>query len=103
MKLNRLLEHIDYLEVQGTTDREITGIAFDSRKVEKGMAFIAQRGMHADGHEFIEAAIERALQRFFVKNVLLLRLRALPLYGWRTPPRYWGRRQQCFMAFPPAG
>ncbi len=68
MKLNRLLEHIDYLEVQGTTDREITGIAFDSRNVEKGMAFIAQRGIHADGHQFIEAAIEKGAAAVFCEE-----------------------------------
>ena len=39
-------------------DTEITGIAIDSRKVEKGNAFICITGLLSDGHDFAEKAIE---------------------------------------------
>src|SRR5690606_24772825 len=39
-------------------DREVKGIAFDSRKVEAGFAFVAVRGTLTDGHDFIEKAID---------------------------------------------
>jgi UDP-N-acetylmuramoyl-L-alanyl-D-glutamate--2,6-diaminopimelate ligase len=43
----------------GSTEIDITNIQFDSRKVEKGSAFIATRGTASDGHNFISMAIER--------------------------------------------
>ena len=38
---------------------DITGIAYDSRKVEPGYAFVAIPGEQADGHDFINDAIAR--------------------------------------------
>ena len=40
------------------TNIEINNIVFDSRKVEKGTVFIAQKGGTVDGHLFINKAIE---------------------------------------------
>ena len=57
MKLKELLKNIKYSELHGTDDVEVTSVEFDSRKVQYGSAFIAQRGLHADGHQFISAAI----------------------------------------------
>jgi UDP-N-acetylmuramoyl-L-alanyl-D-glutamate--2,6-diaminopimelate ligase len=47
----------DVLAVTGG-DAEITGIAFDSRKVQPGCAFVAFKGLHTDGHRFIHQAVE---------------------------------------------
>ena len=44
--------------VQGTTDVCINSIQYDSRIVDKNDVFIAIKGMHSDGHLFIEKAIE---------------------------------------------
>uniref|UniRef100_UPI0032178388 UDP-N-acetylmuramoyl-L-alanyl-D-glutamate--2, 6-diaminopimelate ligase n=1 Tax=uncultured Draconibacterium sp. TaxID=1573823 RepID=UPI0032178388 len=59
MRLEQLLENIEVVERIGSVDKEIKGIEFDSRKVEKDFAFVAQRGVHVDGHKFIEKAIEK--------------------------------------------
>jgi UDP-N-acetylmuramoyl-L-alanyl-D-glutamate--2,6-diaminopimelate ligase len=40
-------------------DREVTSIAYDSRTVEPGAAFVALKGQHADGAAFVRQAIER--------------------------------------------
>ena len=37
---------------------EVTGVTHDSRAVRPGMLFVAIPGQHADGHDFIPAAIE---------------------------------------------
>ncbi len=44
-------------EVVGITDKAISGIAFDSRRVEAGCLFIAIKGLQTDGHLFIEQAV----------------------------------------------
>jgi UDP-N-acetylmuramoyl-L-alanyl-D-glutamate--2,6-diaminopimelate ligase len=45
---------------------EITGVAYDSRKVEPGSLFVAIRGTHADGHAFVAQALERGAAALLV-------------------------------------
>ena len=40
-------------------EKEISGISYDSRRVERGNVFIAIRGEHYDGHDFIPDAMKR--------------------------------------------
>jgi UDP-N-acetylmuramoyl-L-alanyl-D-glutamate--2,6-diaminopimelate ligase len=58
MRLDQLLKAIEPLKVEGPLDREITGIAFDSRRVKPGSLFVAIRGEHSDGSAYIPAAID---------------------------------------------
>ncbi len=59
MQLSSLLTVIKPINVVGTQDREIAGIAFDSRQVKTDYLFVAQRGTAVDGHKFINACIEQ--------------------------------------------
>jgi UDP-N-acetylmuramoyl-L-alanyl-D-glutamate--2,6-diaminopimelate ligase len=54
--LRELIEEIEPLAVEGSLDKEISGIASDSRKADKGYLFVAIRGTNHDGHDFILAA-----------------------------------------------
>jgi len=56
--LKDLLVNAQPLRVVGDTGVELSGLAIDSRKAAAGTAFIAVRGTHVDGHEFIGKAIE---------------------------------------------
>jgi len=47
------------IETIGNDDVPVTGITFDSRKVEPGFVFVAQKGTHTDGHKYIQTAIEK--------------------------------------------
>jgi UDP-N-acetylmuramoyl-L-alanyl-D-glutamate--2,6-diaminopimelate ligase len=57
--LQNILYKVRNTGLQGTTEVEVTGLSIDSRRVQAGNAFIATRGVHSDGHQFIENAIER--------------------------------------------
>src|SRR5579871_6626766 len=59
MKLQDILYKIHIRSVQGNTDIEISDLQIDSRKVQKGSLFIAIRGVSADGHNYIDATIEK--------------------------------------------
>lgn len=59
MKLENIIRGCMVLSADGSTDREITSIANDSRKVGKGTMFIAVRGFSSDGHSYIGPAIEK--------------------------------------------
>lgn len=49
---------VDIVEQRGSMDRMVTAIADDSRAVTPGSLFIAVKGEHADGHQFVPQAIK---------------------------------------------
>lgn len=55
--LKDILYKVSVNAVYGNTDIEISQIIFDSRKVQKGDLFVAQKGVSVDGHLYIEKAI----------------------------------------------
>ncbi|MCH5224843.1 MAG: UDP-N-acetylmuramoyl-L-alanyl-D-glutamate--2,6-diaminopimelate ligase [Muribaculaceae bacterium] len=52
-KLNRLLENIKVVELVGSTDKEVSSLESDSRKVGKDGIFVAVKGTTTDGHKYI--------------------------------------------------
>jgi len=57
--LKDILYKVALQSVSGDTAVEVAALAFDSRKVEANIAFIATRGTQADGHDYIIQAIEK--------------------------------------------
>src|SRR5690554_8052260 len=45
--------------IKGSTDRAISKIEFDSRKVSSGDVFVAIKGTISDGHQYISKCIEQ--------------------------------------------
>ena len=59
MKLRNLLENMNVLETNVSVDTEISGVFFDSRKVQPGSLFVAITGFAADGNRFIPMALSK--------------------------------------------
>ncbi|MDI6744050.1 MAG: UDP-N-acetylmuramoyl-L-alanyl-D-glutamate--2,6-diaminopimelate ligase [Thermodesulfovibrionales bacterium] len=59
MNLRMLIKDMEIKEITGGTDVEIAEIAYDSRKVKAGDVFVAVKGEHVDGHDFIKDAAGR--------------------------------------------
>ncbi len=57
-KLSEILKGIVY-DATNFRDVEVGKITFDSRAVEPGTMFVAQVGVHVDGHKFIDSAISK--------------------------------------------
>ena len=57
MKLADLLRDVKTLEIHAPAALEIAGIAYDSRAVTPGAAFVAIRGFESDGHRYIPQAV----------------------------------------------
>lgn len=53
IKLSRLLQDIEPLQIIGDTDRNIVSLQSDSRRAEKDGMFVAVRGVTTDGHKYI--------------------------------------------------
>jgi UDP-N-acetylmuramoyl-L-alanyl-D-glutamate--2,6-diaminopimelate ligase len=56
--LQDVLYKVSIRSVAGSTSVEVNDIQIDSRKIKPGAAFVAVKGGMADGHQFIEKAIE---------------------------------------------
>jgi UDP-N-acetylmuramoyl-L-alanyl-D-glutamate--2,6-diaminopimelate ligase len=59
MQLSELVSQLPVLATEGPLDREITGLSYDSRRVQPGMVFVALPGLNTDGHAHIQSALER--------------------------------------------
>lgn len=68
MKLNQLLERLEYEVVQGADEIEITTLANDSRKVENGSAFVCISGAVVEGHEFVADVTEKGASAVIVEK-----------------------------------
>ena len=59
MQLRTLANAIPIRQVIGPLDREVEGIFYDSRRVQKNGMYVALRGTKVDGHQFTDRAIEK--------------------------------------------
>jgi len=59
MRLRDLITELTPLRVDGETDLDVSGIAYDSRRVFPGMMFVAVPGQRGDGHDYVHSAIDR--------------------------------------------
>jgi len=59
MKLSDLIQDLVLKNSIGTLDADISNLCFDSRKVEQGSLFVAQKGTQSDGHQYIQQVIEK--------------------------------------------
>lgn len=59
MKLSRLLEGVDILEMAADGDMDIAGVSYDSRTTRPGELFVAMTGYETDGHRYIPMAQSR--------------------------------------------
>ncbi|MGZ3951238.1 MAG: Mur ligase family protein, partial [Flavisolibacter sp.] len=58
-KLSDILYKVSTAALAGNTNVDVVDVQIDSRKVQKGSLFIAVRGVAADGHQFIDKAIQQ--------------------------------------------
>lgn len=68
MKLRDLIEKIEYTLLSGQLDTDITTLVYDSRKVEKGSAFVCISGSVRDAHDFIPEVIKKGASVIFVEK-----------------------------------
>lgn len=70
MKLETLIENLQYEELLNFVDVEITGISYDSKTTKSGDLFVCLVGEHSDGHQYFKSAVESGARAFFVEKEL---------------------------------
>src|SRR5690348_15678872 len=59
MRIAELLAALPVEECDGADEGEVTSVTYDSGEVSPGACFVAIRGVRADGHAYIGAALAR--------------------------------------------
>ncbi len=70
MRLETLIENLQYEELINFEDVEITGISYNSNTTKSGNIFACLVGEHSDGHLFFKSAVESGARAFFVEKPL---------------------------------
>lgn len=68
MKIKEIFKEVDLINVNGSMEREISSVYYDSRKVNDGSLFVAIKGLKSDGHNFLNDAVGRGANAVVVEN-----------------------------------
>ena len=68
MKLSELISVLDHPKVKGKLDCEVAGLTYDSRGIAPGLLFVAIRGLHQDGHQFVNQVMAQGAVGVVVEN-----------------------------------
>ena len=66
--LRDLLENLEYQCIQGTLDKEITAVIYDSRKAEKDGLFVCVKGAVSDGHSYAAEVAQKGVSVLVVQD-----------------------------------
>ena len=72
IKLKQLLEGIEYEQIQGDRELEITSVEFDSRKIQEGCLFLCIKGANFDGHRAALEAVEKGAKALVVERDVMV-------------------------------
>lgn len=76
MQLKALIQTLGVVDVNGPLNREISGLAYDIRRVVPGSAFVAAPTYLGDGHQKIEEAVARGAVAIICQHNRISRHRA---------------------------
>jgi UDP-N-acetylmuramoyl-L-alanyl-D-glutamate--2,6-diaminopimelate ligase len=67
-QLANLLSGVPHRLLAGTTHCQVQSVTADSRRVVPGALFVALRGLQADGHRFLDEALQRGASALLVET-----------------------------------
>ncbi|MFW6280943.1 MAG: Mur ligase family protein, partial [Halanaerobium sp.] len=70
MKLQKILDGIEFELIKGDLNIEIRDINYDSREIKKDNLFIAVFGFKLDGHDFIDSAVINGASAVMIEKEL---------------------------------
>ncbi len=74
MKLEELIEYLDYKDLVNFKSVEVSGISYNSQTTKKGDIFVCLVGEHTDGHKFAQMAIDNGAVALLVERPLDIKI-----------------------------
>lgn len=71
MELEKLIEGLPVLSIQGELKRKITRVVYDSRRAVPGSLFVCIDGFKTDGHKFIQSALDNGATALIVQKEIM--------------------------------
>lgn len=68
MELETLVKGLEIERINGSLDKDIVGICYNSRETKEKYLFVAIQGFKTDGHKYIEDAIKRGATSIIVEK-----------------------------------
>src|SRR3970040_1929044 len=78
-------------------EQPITGAVHDSRNTQSGMLFVALKGEHADGHDYVADAFAKGAVLALVQREMAGDFRILDLRSGRKPPAFKAQYPLCLL------
>ncbi len=100
--LKDILANIGLIETKGDLSVSIRQIQFDSRNVEAGDLFVAVKGSHVDGHQFIEKALEKGAVAVVCEDVPVNFPSGVVLVRIENTQLNFGKMAAAFYGYPSA-
>jgi len=67
--LDKILQSVKGCKAIGDTNRQLANLVFDSRKAGEGDLFVAVKGVHNDGHQFINQVAEKRVAAIICEKI----------------------------------
>ena len=99
MKLGEILKNITFTADNYSSDTEINGICYDSRKAKKGDVFVCIKGYQSDGHKYAKNAYSNGVRVFAVEKVIDLPGDVTIIYVDNTR-RFLAQASAAFFGYP---
>ncbi len=74
MKLEELIEYLDYKDLVNFKSVEVSGISYNSKTTKQGDIFICLVGEHTDGHEYAQMAIDNGAVALLVERPVNIKI-----------------------------
>ena len=74
MKLEELIEYLDYKDLVNFKSVEVSGISYNSKTTKQGDIFVCLVGEHTDGHEYAQMAIDNGAVALLAEHPLDIKI-----------------------------
>ncbi len=100
MKIGELAACLPEAVLQGDREVDVTGIAYDSRRVKPGDLFVCIKGFRFDGHLFVADAVEKGARAVAAEQGSMMKDLSVPVIYVPDSRRALGLLSACFYDYP---